>query len=527
MNKGLLVARHEYIETVRTKAFWLGLLAFPIIIALGIAVPVLLEKTKEPRIYAVIDHSGFLAGQIEERIYRRDLHTILAVTSEQKHESGSTFERLPQILRQFTNTYLSLDEADRSGFVDATAEIANGGEGRNLEGEVAEFVAQGDRKRLWAWWQAASVKELDQLDLELARHSFRRVEANGETETPVADLNRRVSAGELFAYFVIGPDPVAGSAACKYVSNNLTDRDLLDWYGRLATDVIRAQRIEQEGVDPEVARWVHESLIFEDRKVGARGADQEVATQDKARQWAPMVFTYLLWIAIFTSAQMLLTSTIEEKSARIIEVLLSSVSSFELMAGKIAGMAAAGLTVVASWVCFIVLAVIIVPLATGNPGALGMLRDIAAEPLYLFSFILYFLMGYLFYAAILVGIGSVCNSIKDAQSLMMPVIIPMMVALFALVPISRDPNGTLAKIMSFIPPFTPFVMMNRAAGPPAIWEYMTTTLLMAIAIYGAVWAAAQIFRIGVLMTGKPPTVRQMARWLSMDRAGTTPRSQEK
>jgi len=343
----------------------------------------------------------------------------------------------------------------------------------------------------------------------------------------VADLNRRVSAGELFAYFVIGPDPVAGSAACKYVSNNLTDRDLLDWYGRLATDVIRAQRIEQEGVDPEVARWVHESLIFEDRKVGARGADQEVATQNKARQWAPMVFTYLLWIAIFTSAQMLLTSTIEEKSARIIEVLLSSVSSFELMAGKIAGMAAAGLTVVASWVCFIVLAVIIVPLATGNPGALGMLRDIAAEPLYLFSFILYFLMGYLFYAAILVGIGSVCNSIKDAQSLMMPVIIPMMVALFALVPISRDPNGTLAKIMSFIPPFTPFVMMNRAAGPPAIWEYMTTTLLMAIAIYGAVWAAAQIFRIGVLMTGKPPTVRQMARWLSMDRAGTTPRSQEK
>jgi ABC-2 type transport system permease protein len=407
------------------------------------------------------------------------------------------------------------------------AEISHAEEGGKLEGGGADFVALGDRQRLRAWWQTVSVEELDQLELELDRHSFRRVEVDGESETPMADLNRSVSAGELFAYFVIGPDPVAGSEACKYVSNNLTDRDLLDWYGRLATDVIRSKRIDEEGVDPDVARWLRESLIFQDRKVGARGAEEEVAIKDKARQWAPMAFTYLLWIAIFISAQMLLTSTIEEKSARIIEVLLSSVSSFELMAGKIAGMAAAGLTVVASWAVFIILAVVIVPLATGNPGAVSMMSHIAADPLYLFSFILYFLMGYLFYAAILVGIGSVCNSIKDAQSLMMPVIIPMMIALFALIPISRDPNGMLAKIMSFIPPFTPFVMMNRAAGPPAIWEYITTTLLMAIAIYGAVWAAAKIFRIGVLMTGKPPTVRQMARWLAMDRAGTTPRSQGK
>ena len=118
-----------------------------------------------------------------------------------------------------------------------------------------------------------------------------------------------------------------------------------------------------------------------------------------------------------------------------------------------------------------------------------------------------------------------CNSLKDAQNLMLPVMIPMMVAIFALVPISRDPNGAFARVMSFIPPFTPFVMMNRAAGPPAAWEYVATTVLLLGAIYAAVWSAAKIFRIGILMTGKPPKVREIVRWLTID-VGVTPSTED-
>jgi len=309
------------------------------------------------------------------------------------------------------------------------------------------------------------------------------------------------------------------------VSNNLTDRDLIRWYRRLASDVVRRQRIDREGLDPEVARWLQDPLSFQDHKVGEAGEEEEVETRDKARQWAPVGFTYLLWIAIFTSAQMLLTSTIEEKTARVMEVLVSSVSPFELMAGKIAGVAAAGLTVVASWAGFILLAVGVVPLALGAPRAVQVLREVVGDPLLLLGFILYFILGYLFYAALLVGIGSVCNTLKDAQNLMLPVMIPMMVAIFALVPISRDPNGSFARIMSFVPPFTPFVMMNRAAGPPAAWEYVATTALLLAAIYGAVWSAARIFRIGILMTGKPPRIQEMVRWLTMS-GGVTPSTEE-
>jgi len=79
--------------------------------------------------------------------------------------------------------------------------------------------------------------------------------------------------------------------------------------------------------------------------------------------------------------------------------------------------------------------------------------------------------------------------------------------------------------MSFVPPFTPFVMMNRAAGPPAAWEYVATTALLLAAIYGAVWSAARIFRIGILMTGKPPRIQEMVRWLTMS-GGVTPSTEE-
>ena len=130
----------------------------------------------------------------------------------------------------------------------------------------------------------------------------------------------------------------------------------------------------------------------------------------------------------------------------------------------------------------------------------------------------YFVLGYLLYASLLVGIGSVCTNIKDAQSLMMPIMIPMMIPIFAMVPVSQDPNGLFARIMSFIPPFTPFVMMNRSAGPPELWEYAATTLLLIGSIYLTMVGAARVFRIGILMTGKPPKIGETIRWLRVDPA---------
>ena len=184
------------------------------------------------------------------------------------------------------------------------------------------------------------------------------------------------------------------------------------------------------------------------------GEEEEVDASDKLKQYAPVAFVYILWLAIFSITQMLLTNTIEEKSNRILEVLLSSVSPLQLMMGKIFGIAMTGLTVVLSWVIYFIAAVKIIPKVMGSDMEVD-LSMIANDPLYMVSFVVYFTLGYFFFAAFLVGIGSVCNSIKEANNLMMPISVVLMLPLLAMIPIGQDPNGSLARILSYIPPFTP------------------------------------------------------------------------
>ena len=228
--------------------------------------------------------------------------------------------------------------------------------------------------------------------------------------------------------------------------------------------------------------------------------------------WAPVVFVYLLWLAVYIIAQSLLTNTIEEKSNRIIEVLLSSVSPLQLMSGKIFGIALSGLLMVGSWVVFFFLAIRYLPKMLGaSPGF--DLTALISDPVYLTSFVVYFLLGYLLYSAIFVAIGSVTNSLKEAQNMLMPMFLVLMVPLFAMIPVAEDPNGALAKFLSYIPIYTPFIMMNRAAAPPTTAEYVVTTLLLVVSVIGAFWAAGKVFRVGVLMTGKPPRIREIFRWL--------------
>ena len=494
MRKIALVARREYMDHIRTKGFWLGVLAFPLILALSVVVPILLSETKQARTYAVIDHSGFVLAEVEKGILAEDLGVVMRDAAERYRDGGQTWERLPDAVRAAAKVYVSLDGAARPALVqDLTAG----------EDEISAGLVE--------WWQQVSAEELETLDLELSRSRYVRVEVPSGDDLPTA-LNRMVNDGALFAYFVISPDPVASDEGCKYISLNRTDQDLRHWFADRVFQVVRARRIEQAGVDAETSNWLQAPVRFAERKVDKRGDEAEVSTADRVQQWAVVPFVYLLWMAIFINAQTLMTNTVEEKSSRLIEVLLSALSPFELMAGKIAGTAAVGLTLVFTWVACVVLGVVIAPAALGGDAA--SIVSTAGTPLYLWSFVFYFLAGFLLYACLLVGAGSLCNSLKDAQSLMWPLLVPLIVPLFAMIPITQDPNGTLARVMSYIPLFTPFVMMNRAAGSPPLWEYLATTMLLLLSIYFAVRGAGKVFRIGILMTGKPPRLGEVMRWLT-------------
>jgi ABC-type Na+ efflux pump permease subunit len=517
MGKSWLVARREFLDTVRTKTFWIGILSFPVILGLAVVVPMWLERSADVRRYAVVDRSGWLADAVEERAAAPDLAKVFAAAVDRYKEGGDAFQELPDVLRLLAPQLAALEPEQLDAFAESFTAFENAGPELDALREKlppeAGMAIGLFRERIRLWWKGLPPEDAERLAPDLDRIRYERLAfETPEGQDQLAHLNALLDAGEIFAYFVIGDDPVGGSGGCKYVSTNLTDEGLRRWFSGHATALVRRRRLEKSGVDEATARYIGEPVRFEARKLGEEGEEEAVQIEDTVRQWAPVMFVYLLWIAVFTTGQMLLTNTIEEKSNRIIEVLLSSISPLELMAGKIAGIAGAGLTVVGSWVLFVIGGAKLLPLFLEKVPEVD-LGLIARDPALLGSFVLYFLLGYLFYAALMTGIGSVCNSLKEAQNLMQPIVILLILPLLAMVPIGKDPNGLLAQVLSYIPPFTPFVMMNRAAGPPTAVEYALTTALLLVSIAIAFWGAAKIFRIGILMTGKPPRPLEILRWL--------------
>ncbi|MCA8956280.1 MAG: ABC transporter permease [Planctomycetes bacterium] len=524
MNKTLLVAQREYVEHLRTKTFWIGVLIAPIGIALVYTLMFLLAGKTDLRKYAVLDHSegAWVSKVIDRRIADDDLDKILGsrkISTEERRplldQAKAKLSKLPQghPLRELLTAMVSsgvLAEIDKAGGWDKASSALKA----RIYGIVVPWalrVSQSEKQRV----QVTSVAT------GMAMKDYVRVPVPDEGEDTEKVLNQKLQKGEIFAYFVIGSDPLAEEHHSKYVSNNLTDFKLRSWYGDYVTKVVRerhVQRLKKEkDLTPGDVAAIQRSFRFEEKKLSATGEEEAVVESDKVRKYAPLAFVYVLWMAVFMAAQMLLTNTVEEKSNRIIEVLLSSVSPTQLMHGKIYGIALTGLTVVGSWALFFVVGVKLAPsLLSGSTEAqfakLG-LDHVISDPAYLGSFLAYFLSGYLIYAAILVALGSVCNSLKEAQNLQQPVVFLLMVPFVVMFPIVGDPNGTLARIITYIPLYTPFAMMNRAGGPPPLWEYLASSGVILATLWIAFRGAAKVFRVGVLMTGKPPRLGEILKWL--------------
>ena len=217
----------------------------------------------------------------------------------------------------------------------------------------------------------------------------------------------------------------------------------------------------------------------------------------------PFFFCFMMFMGIFGTGQHMVTSVIEEKSNRVMELLLSSVSPLQLMAGKIIGLAGVGLTVMALWAAAAVF-------AARQKGIM-----IEVPPAILPYFAIYFVLGFLLFSAILAAIGSVCNTIKEAQGLLMPVSMLLVVPMVAWFNLVQSPNSALAVTLSFVPPVAPMVMMLRLCADPhlPLAQTLGSIALLAASVPAAIWAAGKIFRTGALMYGKRPTLREMFRWL--------------
>jgi ABC-type Na+ efflux pump permease subunit len=231
----------------------------------------------------------------------------------------------------------------------------------------------------------------------------------------------------------------------------------------------------------------------------------ESRTNEVANLFVPGGFMMLLLLSVLTGGQYLLMSTIEEKSNRIMEVLVAAVSPFELMTGKILGQMGVGLLVLAIYAVlgFAALALF---------AALGVL-----DPWLLVFLLVFYLLAYLTIGALMAAIGSAVNDVREAQSFMMPVMLLTMLPWLLWMPILRDPNGTLATVLSFIPPVGNFVMLLRlsSTAAPPMWQVLLSIVVSAAGVWAALWFASKVFRVGILVSGKPPTFATLVRWARM------------
>ena len=280
--------------------------------------------------------------------------------------------------------------------------------------------------------------------------------------------------------------------------------DALGTIERLLREAVIDRRYETRGLDRKMLEAIS-NVSIQWAELG-EAQDQE-RTQGKSQQMArmmvPFAFMYLIFLGIVGMGQHMVSSIIEEKNSRIIEVLLSAVSPFELMAGKIAGLAAVGLTVMALYG------------VAGYAAARwkGLQIDIGAD--LLIYGLIYYILGFVLFSAILAGVGSVCNTIKETQSLMMPVMLVFIIPMIAWPRLAQEPNGELARVLSYVPPATPMVMVLRLSSGTGIWtgEVVLSILVLIVGVLATVWAAAKVFRTGILLYGKRPGPREILRWL--------------
>jgi ABC-type Na+ efflux pump permease subunit len=219
-------------------------------------------------------------------------------------------------------------------------------------------------------------------------------------------------------------------------------------------------------------------------------------------RFVPFVFVGLIVFGVMIGAQTLMTSTVEEKSSRVIEVLLSAVSPLELMAGKVLGQMAVSLLVLALYIGIGVLMLT-------SFAMIGLL-----DPWLVFYLVLFFLITYFLFASAFGAIGAAVNEMREAQALVTPVMLVLMVPWLMAAPVAREPNSTFAIALSFIPPMNTLAMMIRMAStsPPPIWQVWATIGVGLAAACAVTWIAAKIFRVGLLMYGKPPNFATLLRW---------------
>lgn len=420
-----IIAKREYSTRVKTKAFWLGTAAIPVLLG------------------AMLFGPSLLIGKIgsQQRI------TIVDATR------GALSQDLPARLAE------ALEKSSPAR-----------GRAENVNFEVETVPAAAD---------AAAQR---------------------------AELDRKVLDKELDAWIWLSPETLAKDRFeyhARSVSNWLT-QSILE---RRISEVVRNERLRSAGFDLDQVSRLSKTLEIDPTRVSKDGSKAE----GKGGMFLAMGLFFMLYTTLIVYGSQMLQGVLEEKGSRIIEVLASAIPSDALLVGKLLGVSAVAFTQIAAWL--VTSAVLTAPGLAATLFVPGLDIPTLSLAMVVHS-LLFSLLGFLLFLALYAMIGAAFNSLQEAQQFSGFVIMFIIVPVFFMMPILNDPGSKLAIALSLFPFFTPLMMMLRmAVEMPPLWQILAAYGVLVVAILVILWIAARVYRTGILMYGKKPTLPEIWRWV--------------
>lgn len=320
-------------------------------------------------------------------------------------------------------------------------------------------------------------------------------------------LGAEVEHDALDGYIVI-PADILETGAAVYYGKRLGDIKAIERVTSALSNVVIGMRLASRGVEYGEIRELVSRVKLETMQIKGGGREQEGGFD--LIFFSSFLFIMMLYMTILMWGIAVQRSIIEDKNSRVIEVLLSSLRPADLMFGKIFGVGAVGLTQYAIWGILGVL-MAIYGLALGGQAALAAQ---SLSPATLGFFVLYYLLGFLFYATMFAAIGAVCNTDQEAQQMQTPIVLCLAFTILVPMIVIQRPDSGFATVVSLIPFFTPIVMFMRInVLMPPVWQIALSVAIMVVAVWATGHLAAKIFRTGILMYGKKPDAREILRWL--------------
>jgi len=435
MKRVLLIARREYVAYAKTVGFWLSLLAFPMFAVLGGGIPLLIRSAEPIKTVAVI-------------------------------EEGAAATGLAAVVRDAL-------QADRN----------------RLDERVQEAAAKGQA----AAGRAAASLSAPRIRLVEAPSAIAKSAPGEARETAIRRALDKRAPRESRLDAVVFLNRMDGKPAAQVWTSRANDNEVAGFVRDALRTGYRDQALTAAGVAPALVEEI-EAFKPEVKAFSPNAASGgEVSMRDRLPSYIGLGAGFLLWSLVITGASILLNSVMEEKSNKILEVLLSSASATEILTGKVLGVALLTLTVMAVW---------------GGIGAFGLLSaapqtaiDVGQVLLHeglVFYFIAYMVGGYLMYAVLFAAIGAFCETPRDAQTLMGPIMMILVVPILVMQMALTSPDAPVVKVLSWIPFFTPFLMSARAPSDPPLIEIVLTLIGMFATAAFMVWIAGRAFRAGAL-----------------------------